>query len=222
MIGFDVKIPRIYLDLAVAKVPVNMPARISPKLSRIWAPEGRLVTQARQLYPILPASETLFLHWGLTCIAYPFFYQVSNVVGQQLKLYSDFDERTIIRRMIEKHGDRGTVHKAVRAVLATWLDWGVLTLEAKVYRATNPLATTNLDLEAWLLEAYLVSYYGQELALDRLLNAPGLFPFKLATNLYHLRKSRRFLLHRQGDDDIFAPAWGRHDANYRSSCIHGL
>jgi hypothetical protein len=61
---------------------------------RIWSgiPPERISLRDRAvaLLPRISGQERIWLHWGMTALAYPFFRDTAEVVGRLLALQDDF------------------------------------------------------------------------------------------------------------------------------------
>ena len=117
MIGFDRKLDLDWLDATVALCqesldPGVVAGQLRQKLAyeiagdearrktigvllRIWvnvpAKVSRLRDEALQLAARVSPEERLWLHWGMSLLAYPFFRDVAAVVGQLGRLQGPLD-----------------------------------------------------------------------------------------------------------------------------------
>lgn len=91
------------------------------------------------------------------------------------------------RRVMEEYGQRPTVKDAVRRVLRSMVDWGVLsdtkTPDTKrnngMYRPGILLSISRDELIAWLVEALLHARAHNSIALQAVLDFSSLFPFHI-------------------------------------------
>lgn len=156
----------------------------------------------------LPREDRLLLHWGMTMAAYPFFRAVATHVGRHIRLYGMVSSPTVVRRIIEEYGERSTVKNAVRCVLRTMTDWGVLQdavvigyrRPSGIYAAGPALSVDKPEIFAWLTEAYLYAHNANSVCLDTILNAPSLFPLEIdpAVRCYLNHTSERLEVQRLG------------------------
>ena len=69
-------------------------AKTSGIILRIWSgiPPERIALRDRAvaLLPRISGQERIWLHWGMTALAYPFFRDTAEVVGRLLALQDDF------------------------------------------------------------------------------------------------------------------------------------
>lgn len=175
-------------------------------LLRIWVnvPEGdsRLRDEALQLAAQIVSEERLWLHWGMSLLAYPFFRDVAATVGQLSRLQGIFSQAQIQRRMIENWGQRTTLRRAVRRLLRTFVDWGVLrdTDVRGRYDVAPRRQTENRALALWLLDCALQANDAEQVSLRELGQLSYTFPFDLLPFVNDVRRSERFEVARQGLD----------------------
>jgi len=175
-------------------------------LCRIWinipAEREPLRARALALAPKLSVDERLWLHWGMTALAYPFFRDTVEVVGRLLTLQDDFTTAQVQARLVPNWGDRVTSHKGARYLLNTLVDWDVLrpTKKQGHFLIARKRTTGHTGLQLWLLEAILGASTATEIDAQQLLRLPELFPFVMTVGVADLRKYEQFNLHRQGLD----------------------
>lgn len=182
-------------------------------LTRIWIripPEYQtLQTEALTLVPEISPEERLWLHWGMSMLAYSFFHDVAATVGRLLKLQTEFNSIQVQRRMRESWGQRTTLERAVARLLKTLVAWHIIeeTFEGSyVYQATAPHQTSNETLALWFMECLIWSSRQAngrndlQLPLLDLIQSPAIFPFELMPHITTLRRSTRFEISRQGLD----------------------
>jgi hypothetical protein len=172
---------------------------------RIWSgidPQYNPIRdRAIQLVPSISGRDRIWLHWGMAALAYPFFRDVSLVVGRLLALQDDFTTAQVQDRMVGPWGDRTTTTEAVQKLITSYLDWGVLKSEKKGhFLAAEKIVTNDTNLRLWLIESLLRSSESSEIEIHQLLRLPESFPFDLTTRLSDFRKSETLEIHRQGLD----------------------
>ena len=148
-------------------------------LMKIWVtvPENLrdLRNRGLALLRLLRPRDRLCVHWGMS---------MGTAGAAQVQ-----------RRIRETYGERETVSRAVRRVLRTFVDWGVL-LEAEkkgLYRAAKERRTANGPLTTWLVEAALIADGAATRSLQALLQSPSLFPIELqAVTPHQLSRTRHF------------------------------
>jgi hypothetical protein len=173
---------------------------------RIWSniPRERLALRERAvaLLPRISGQERVWLHWGMSALAYPFFRDTAEVVGRLLALQDDFTTAQVQARLMTTWGDRSTSKEAAQKLITTLVDWEVLrsTKTKGHFLLTRKMTASIPDLQLWLLEALLGASAADEIEARQLLRLPGAFPFALDIGVADLRKHERFSIHRQGLD----------------------
>ncbi len=182
-------------------------------LMRIWAciPDEHVSIrqQAFELLKTIPARDRIWLHWGMSALAYPLFRDTATAIGRLLKLQDEFTLAQVQRRLIDVWGERSTVKRALQRIVHSMVEWGTLA-EAKApghFNAITKLTTESKPLQLWFLRASHVATGVAMLDSKQMLNLPSSFPFKLRIGKADLRQSKDFAMHRQGFDlDMVAVA----------------
>jgi len=175
-------------------------------LTRIWArvPQKHRSLQERALGVLTEdcSDERLWLHWGMTLVAYPFFRDIADIIGRLLALQNDVSLEQIYRRLAERWGERSTVRRASQRVVRSMVDWGVLqdTKVKGVYIPATKKAPATVNVQLWFLEALLHAEVTQGVILQQLPQLPTAFPFHLDISVAAIRQSKRFEIERQGLD----------------------
>jgi len=174
-------------------------------LIRIWVSVPKACESLRDdglaLLQKLPVSAHLPVHWGMTMAVYPFFATVAETAGRLLKLQASVTTFQVQRRVQELFGQRETVVYAVQKLLASMVNWGVLSTADKKgnYRGCARHAIKNIDLAVWMLEAVLMATNGNQASIRDISNYPGLFPFELPLpKIRDLESHERLETFRQG------------------------
>ncbi len=172
-------------------------------LSRIWAtvPQApHLRDEALGLLPILLPDERLWLHWGLTLLAFPFFRDIAATVGRLLRIQSQCSVGQVTDRVIAAWGERTTLVRATQRVLRSCVDWGVLREDSTrgVYRASEPRRTATMPLRDWFVEAAVRAHNTDGLPIGELLNLHENYPFMLSIQPFEFTRMARFDVQQQG------------------------
>jgi hypothetical protein len=181
-------------------------AKSSGIVLRIWSdiPAERIDLRNRAVSVLsrISGQERIWLHWGMTALAYPFFRDTAEVVGRLLALQDDFTTAQVQNRMLTTWGDRATSRDAVQKLITALVDWGVLrsTKTKGCFLLVAKMSASIPDLQLWLLEALLRASAADEIEAQQLLRLPESFPFKLSVGVADLRRHERFNIHRQGLD----------------------
>jgi hypothetical protein len=181
-------------------------AKASGIILRIWSniPSDHLALRDRALalLPRISGQERIWLHWGMTALAYPFFRDITEIVGRVLTLQNDFTTAQVQGRMLTTWGDRTTSKEATQKLITSLLDWGVLrpTRTKGNFLLSKKMTTPSLELQLWLLEVMLRASAADEIELQHLLRLPESFPFAFTIGPADLRKCDSFNIHRQSLD----------------------
>ena len=186
-------------------------AKTSGIILRIWSglPRAHLALRDRAvaLLPHISGHERVWLHWGMTALAYPFFRDTAEVVGRLLALQDDCTTAQVQARMMTTWGDRATSKEAAQKLMTTLVDWEVLrsTKTKGHFLLARKMTASIPALQLWLLEALLGASAADEIEAQQLLRLPEVFPFRLDVGVADLRKHEGFNIHRQGlDMDVVA------------------
>jgi len=137
------------------------------------------------------------------CVAtYPFFADVTSVVGRLLRLQTTVTSQQIYRRLKELWGDRSTVRRAGQRVMSSLVLWSALHEAGKQgeFELANNRIEINNDVSLLLFEAVLRAGTSQSLPISELERHPSLFAFSLSLDLSSLRRAPRLHISRQGLD----------------------
>jgi len=228
VIGIDRKIKRAWLDVLLDRLSQTtdheelrhfMDERLAEELPgaasraksvgislKIWSgiPANRVPLRDRAvaLLPKISGQERLWLHWGMTSLAYPFFRDTAEVVGRLLTLQDDFTTAQVQERLLKKWGDRATTKEAAQKLLNTLVDWEVLrpTKTKGHFLLVARMSSTSTALQLWLLVSLLAASSAEQVEAQQLLRLPEVFPFQLSIGMSDLRRHDGFYLHRQGLD----------------------
>ena len=191
-------------------------------LMKIWVRPPRdlhpLQREGLKLLSHLPREDHIAVHWGMAMAVYPFWGAVAAHVGRLLRLQGTAAASQVQRRVREQYGERDTVSRAARRVLRNFVDWEVLKetpacaasdaagrSEKGIYTSGLLLAIAQVEVIAWLAEAFLHAHPNGSVALRAVLDSTSLFPFRLSPiSADHLvAVSRRLDVLRHGlDQDL--------------------
>lgn len=172
-------------------------------LCRIWvtpptAPHLR--DEALEMIPNLLPAERLWLHWGLTMLAYPFFRDITATLGRLFQIQGHCSVGQVTDRMINNWGERSTLIRATQRALRSLIEWDVIASQTPRGRliGCSAQASATESLQIWLLDAALRAHQNEGVALNELAQLPQLFPFQLNIALHELTRSDRFETMAQG------------------------
>lgn len=147
------------------------------------------------------ASDRLWLHYGMTLAAYPFFRSCAAAIGQTGRLEDAITRQMIKDRIAAEKGHLGALDRSVERVMASLTEWALLvTAEKKnVYRLQiNTCSASSVEREVWLLACALYAHPSTQLPFPDLLRLAELFPFRFTVTTDHLRNSSLFDIDLQG------------------------
>jgi hypothetical protein len=176
-------------------------------LTRIWVKPrlaSHLRDEALHLVPTILPAERLWLHWGLTLLAFPFFRDVVATAGRLLRLYDQCSMSQVTDRMVATWGERTTLVRATQRVLRSCVAWGTLVegTPTGTFRAGRIQQTTTPLLRDWLLEAVLRAHETEGVAADVLPRLPEIYPFNVTIAPYELMHIDRFEMQQQGSGTL--------------------
>jgi len=155
-------------------------------LLKIWVSPYKELADFRdaglELLSSVKKEERIAIHWGMIMAAYPFWANVASEAGRLIRLQTTVTAQQVRRRLIEKFGDRELVLRATRNVLRSFVNWKVLkeTPEKGVYSAGISLTIAQVEVIAWLAEAFLHAHPNGSVALRTVIDSTSLFPFRLS------------------------------------------
>ncbi len=175
-------------------------------LLRIWTtvPERLQPLRSRAIDMLTEISghDRIWLHWGMTVLAYPFFRDNAESIGRLLALQDDFTTAQVHGRIVPTWGDRTTTKKAANSILGSMVDWELLRSSDKKghFLLAKKIPPAPKALQLWLLEAHLTAASADEIEVHQLLRLPESYPFTFNVSVGDLRKHPGFVIHRQGLD----------------------
>ncbi len=228
MIGFDRKIRLDWLDAAASaekdigdineirqflhgflepEIPTYAARRNTVAvLTRIWSrvPEEHagIRDRALDLLPVSNTQDRIWLHWGMTLLAYPFFRDIVTAISRSLLYYDCFTKAEILKKIKEDWGERTTLKRAAERVISSISEWGIVVRDKETGKYDLPLqlTTNNKLVEIWLLEAALLSSQTHYVPLDQALSIPEVFPFKFSLSIPEIVASKKFEISQMGNN----------------------
>jgi hypothetical protein len=152
------------------------------------------------LFNNLPSENRLVLHWGMILLAYPFFKDVTDEMGNLLKLQNEVASQQVGRRIKMLYGDRRRVEVAINAVLTSMKYWGIIEAKKRqIYSLKRRIKIDNVELKNWLVEVILrISEYNS-MPIDIVQSLTMLFPFDLNISINEI-DTNTIKIDRQGLD----------------------
>ncbi len=155
----------------------------------------------RRFPSVAGSSDRVWLHYGLTLVAYPFFRDAAAAIGQVARFGDPVLTGVIKQRLAATRGEMGSIDKATERVVFSLRDWGLLVDADRrsTYRPVEPrLSVEDRDVESWLLACVLHAHPAEEIPFADLIRLPETFPFRLAVGLDDIRRSPHLAVQRQG------------------------
>lgn len=172
-------------------------------LCRIWVNPPvalHLRDEALGLLPALLPADRIWLHWGLTLLAFPFFRDVTATVGRLLQIQGSCTVGQVTDRMISAWGERSTLIRATQRVLRSLVEWEALAEQQPRGSFVSPprRSTEVAELHIWMIDAVLRAHTNEGIALTELNHLPELFPFQVSVARHHIVRLERFEILAQG------------------------
>ena len=173
-------------------------------LLNIWVKTGERYPQLRNeavthFAHSNAAHERIWLHYGLSLLAYDFFRLGMVTMGQLLRYHDAITPHAVEERIAAVIGQLGALEKATARLFFSLRNWGILSEGERrhTYRA-QPLAVATPAIEQWMLAAALAAHPAQEIPFADLIRLPELFPCRFTLSVDDLRRNERFEVQRQG------------------------
>ena len=163
-----------------------------------------IVDDSLELYRALTDAEKLPLYWALLISAFPIFYDTCISVGT-IAEYRDVVTVPQARQPVyEKWGARNIIHQAVKKVLQTMKDFGVIVANGRpgTFSLTKHLVTQT-RLVHYLAIAVLTGSGRSYLTWEGIIGNRALFPFEVEhVTQADIAACEKLCLERMGDDAV--------------------
>jgi len=173
-------------------------------LRRIWlnVPEEHILIRDEGIKLFFSINETdkIWLHWGMSLLAYPFFKDIAEIIGKLHTLQDEISMEQIRRRFTERWGSRTTTKRAINRVVRSMVWWGILEKTEKigVYKFPKKISTNEKDMQKWFAHVLILANNSRVTPLDQLFNLNFAFPFRMTIDCYELKRSDKLRFHREG------------------------
>ncbi|MGS2777772.1 hypothetical protein ACVBAX_10365 [Robertmurraya sp. GLU-23] len=156
-------------------------------LMKVWFLVGENYTSIREkalgMFPFLRQEERVLLHWCMTILAYPFFYDVVREMGLQIRMQDMVPSQVLGRRMKSLYGERRRVEVATSAVLTSIKAWGITEPNKKhSYSLSKKIEVHSPELKQLIAEVLILCSDAHFLPLELMNNNVLFFPFD-----YHIK-----------------------------------
>lgn len=105
----------------------------------------------------------------------------------------EFRSRDITRRILEKHANVGTIPRAVRRILQSMVDWGVIKKAGNLYTAYRVCSISDKEALEWFIEAVVRAAGRDAWDLRDLPHAPEVFPFEIPQHVAYIAQQSEHL-----------------------------
>ncbi len=175
-------------------------------LAKIWhgtaATSPAIHAEALRLFATAEtAGDRIWLHYGLTVLAFPFFRDVASTVGRYTRHGDEITSAIVRQKMFADRGQIAIIEKSAERSLFLMRQLGLLGIGSKptsYVACPSALTTRSPELETWLLAALVAAQPGGQIAADDIFRLPELFGFNLTVGLDAVRRSPLFEVQRQG------------------------
>lgn len=216
LVGFDRYVEKAWMD-QVAKLVVaeNDLSEINEKLDEYLLPFIAGETSRRKTKNILTATwaksqpgetvfkqqaveffantvkkERLVIHYGMNVATYPFFMELSKILGRLFKLQDEVTYVEFYRRVIESVGDRESIKRATARYLQSLIEWGVLEQSGKsIVKPAAKIQVSDSGVITWLYTSILFSSDRDRLSVDDITSDPCWFPFEIPYEYFNISES---------------------------------
>ncbi|RID89027.1 hypothetical protein D1953_00160 [Peribacillus asahii] len=156
-------------------------------LMKIWYLVGEnhssIREKALEMFPLLKQEERILLHWCMTILAYPFFYDLVREMGLHLRMQDMVPSQVLGRKMKSLYGERRRVEVATSAVLTSIKSWGITELyKNRSYSLSEKIEVHSPELKQLIAEVLLACNDAHILPLELMNNNALFFPFD-----YHIK-----------------------------------
>ncbi|MER2170825.1 MAG: hypothetical protein ABS938_09320 [Psychrobacillus psychrodurans] len=160
-----------------------------------WSVEERhkiIRDYAASFYSDLTKKEKLFVHWCMTCLAYPFLREQVNHLGKHFRLADTVRSRTIVAQMKNLYGDRRRVEVAAGAVFSTTKNWYLLSMSSPgVYQIPEKrIEIHSSELKMLMLEVLMEHLDTNNVTLEYVNSSAIFFPFDYHITIGDLDQQR--------------------------------
>jgi len=124
----------------------------------------------------------LILHWIMLSAAYPFWHNVSKVLGQLFTYQDIVAKKQVIKRLKEIYGDRQTVSRNARYVITSMIAWEIIDYSDRTgyYVHKGPISIDDDYLVSLLYESVLLNTTDFRLPYQKITASNALFPFLIS------------------------------------------
>lgn len=142
--------------------------------------EREFKTLAEKLYIHSSRDEKIAIHFGMLIASYPFFYELSKILGRLFRLQQSIPSDQFYHRVIQVFGDRDSIKRAAARYLQSLSQWGLLDSTDKLaIKPGQKMTLHSSELITWMLSSVFFSQGESRLAVEELKADPAWFPFEI-------------------------------------------
>jgi hypothetical protein len=146
-------------------------------------------------------DDRVWLHFGMTMAAYPFFRLCSAKIGKIGRLEDVISMKSLKSQISGELGHLGSVDISIERVVRSMKEWKMLALaegKGKYSIRNNTYKASSVEFEIWLLACSLYAHPSTQLPFPDLVHLAELFPFRFTVSTDHLRNSSLLYIDVQG------------------------
>jgi hypothetical protein len=152
-------------------------------LMNIWVtPKLKLINLRDRLLGVIDNRDfEPVCHWAMISSVYPFWFNMSFIIGSLFRLQDQKKKTQIMSRTYEMLGERNTIERCSRYVIRSFVSWDLIRDKEKVgyYEMGKTITISDINLTSFLVEAVLNAVPEKRIPLTSVLNCPAFFNFTL-------------------------------------------
>jgi hypothetical protein len=152
-------------------------------LLNIWInPNHKLLSFRNDLLKMSAVKEfEPACHWAMIASTYPFWFNMSYVLGSLFKTQDQIKKSQVLARLYEILGERNTVERCSRYAIRSFIAWDIIRDNEKAgyYEKGKVLQISDNLLLTLLIESMLYAVPEKRLSLADILSCPAFFSMNL-------------------------------------------
>jgi small-conductance mechanosensitive channel len=152
-------------------------------LMNIWVnPKRELIDFRNRLLEVMKSENSEpVCHWAMISSVYPFWFNMSFIIGSLFRLQDQIKKNQIMSRIYEILGERNTIERCSRYVIRSFVSWDIIRDKKKAgyYEMGKIISISDIYLTSLFLETMLNAIPENRIPLTSILTCPAFFSFKL-------------------------------------------
>ena len=152
-------------------------------LMNIWVnPKRELIDFRDRLLEVMKSENfEPVCHWAMISSVYPFWFNMSLIIGSLFRLQEQVKKSQIMRRVYEILGERNTIERCSRYVIRSFVSWDIIRdkKETGYYEKGKIISFSDIYLTSLIIETMLNAIPENRMDLNSILNCPAFFGFKI-------------------------------------------